>query len=194
LGLVLVSGTERYKSNQRVEFVCGWRALRLADKQQRILKELGAQLSSGSDELPVLVQKMASEIRESSRSLRDLSEQLLEYEAELLFQTAERRGEMWVIKALLSTESSEKLKFLAAKLLKKGPCLVLLATQSEPALAVLANSSPLQVDSGKLLGEALRSCGGRGGGRPDLAQGGGIPAATAASLLDNLYRKIISKD
>jgi alanyl-tRNA synthetase len=66
----------------------------------------------------------------------------------------------------------------------------MLATQSEPALAVLANSSPLHFDSGKLLGEVLRSHGGRGGGRPDLAQGGGIPAGMASQLLETLYHRI----
>jgi alanyl-tRNA synthetase len=190
LGMVQICGTERYKSNYRIGFVCGLRALRLFGRQQNILKQLGTQLSTGLDELPAVVQKMALEIKESTRSLRDLSERLVEYEAELLFQTAEHRGDVWVVKGILSSESSDKLKFLAAKLLKKGPAVVMLATQSEPALAILANSSPLHVDSGKLLGEVLRSYGGRGGGRPDLAQGGGIPAGTAAQLLETLYQRI----
>jgi alanyl-tRNA synthetase len=192
LGMIQICGTERYKSNYRVEFVCGWRALRLSGKQQCLLKQLGGQLSTGVDELPGVVQKIAAENKELTRELRDLAERLVEYEAELLFQTAERRGEIWVVKGILSADSSDKLKFLASKLLKKGPAVVILATQSDPAMVVLANSSPTPVDSGKLLTEALKGVGGRGGGRPDLAQGGGFPASRASELLEALYQKIFA--
>lgn len=192
LGLIVVTGAERYKSNYRIEYACGWRALRLFRQQHNILKSVTRQLSTGPDELPASFQKLINENKEQGRQIRDLTERLNEFEAELLFQTAEKRDGVWIVKAVLGTCPAENLKYLASKLLRKGPCLVLLASGGDSAFVVLGNSSPLGLDAGKVLGQTLQTFGGRGGGRADLAQGGGIPGSQAGKLLDALHGAIFN--
>ncbi|MFP5379893.1 MAG: DHHA1 domain-containing protein, partial [Vicinamibacteria bacterium] len=45
-----------------------------------------------------------------------------------------------------------------------------------PAVAVVARSADVDVDAGAVLKSLVASFGGRGGGKPDLAQGGGLDA------------------
>jgi alanyl-tRNA synthetase len=50
-----------------------------------------------------------------------------------------------------------------------------------------------KVHAGKLAGAVARAVGGKGGGRPDMAEGGGSDAAGLDSALENVYRELESK-
>lgn len=63
---------------------------------------------------------------------------------------------------------------LASKLVEIEPAIALLATrQQDGARLVFARSKSLTEDMSELMSAACRTLGGRGGGRPDMAQGGG---------------------
>jgi len=69
----------------------------------------------------------------------------------------------------------EKVKLLASKLCAAKPgTLVLFADESDQLRVVFARSSDLTVDVAAILKRTLEKFGGRGGGRPSLAQGGGL--------------------
>jgi alanyl-tRNA synthetase len=68
----------------------------------------------------------------------------------------------------------EEVRILASKIVEAEPAIALLATkQPDGARMVFARSTSLTGDLGKLMSEACAIVGGRGGGRPDIAQGGG---------------------
>ena len=46
---------------------------------------------------------------------------------------------------------------------------------------------------GKLVGAVAQAVGGKGGGRPDMAEGGGKDASALAAALDGVYREMESK-
>jgi alanyl-tRNA synthetase len=52
--------------------------------------------------------------------------------------------------------------------------LVALVSASQPALVVLARSADVDVSAQQLLAALMAKFGGRGGGKPDFAQGGGL--------------------
>ena len=54
-------------------------------------------------------------------------------------------------------------------------------------------TSPAKVQAGKLAGAVAQAAGGKGGGRPDMAEGGGKDAAALAGALEAVYREIESK-
>ena len=47
--------------------------------------------------------------------------------------------------------------------------------------------------AGKLAGAVAQAAGGKGGGRPDMAEGGGKDPAALAAALENVYREMESK-
>ena len=74
----------------------------------------------------------------------------------------------------------------AASLLRSQPrTLALLGTQSGGKLTLLfGRSDDVALHAGNLLRDTLKAFGGNGGGRPELAQGGGVDPAQAAAMLD----------
>jgi alanyl-tRNA synthetase len=61
---------------------------------------------------------------------------------------------------------------------------VALFNRARPALVVVARGVKTDVDSGAVLKALTTQFGGRGGGRPELAQGGGLDAETDALLAE----------
>jgi alanyl-tRNA synthetase len=59
---------------------------------------------------------------------------------------------------------------------------VALFSTTTPAVAVVARASDVSVDAGAVLKALVTTFGGRGGGKPDLAQGGGLNGATVDLL------------
>jgi alanyl-tRNA synthetase len=49
------------------------------------------------------------------------------------------------------------------------------------------------VQAGKLVGAVAQALGGKGGGRPDMAEGGGKDASAVDAALENVYRDLESK-
>jgi alanyl-tRNA synthetase len=58
-----------------------------------------------------------------------------------------------------------------------------LFTTTTPALVVVARGASANADAGAILKQLTTKFGGKGGGKPDLAQGGGL-IATAAQLIE----------
>ena len=64
----------------------------------------------------------------------------------------------------------------------KPNAVVVLFTMTMPALVVIARGTAATIDAGALLKDLVAKFGGKGGGKPDLAQGGGL-IATSAELV-----------
>jgi alanyl-tRNA synthetase len=75
------------------------------------------------------------------------------------------------------------LKGLASALAKAGVCAVLVSSTTPP-LVVVAMPSGAKIAAHDLLRGLTGRFGGRGGGKPDLAQGGGFDASPEAILAE----------
>ena len=60
-----------------------------------------------------------------------------------------------------------------------GSAAVMLISASSPAFVVVARSAGVGVDAGAVVKQLMERFGGRGGGKPDLAQAGGLGGDTA---------------
>ena len=171
VGVVLVVGHERYKGGSRIRFVCGHRALAAMHRRQRVLDEVGAAFSSGLEGLPEAVRRMLDQLRESERRGRDLLDRAMEGEARRLL--AEVEAVPAVVARAYDGWPAADLRALATHLVALVPCVALLGSRAGKAYLVFAQSEGLPHDVPALLREALALVGGRGGGRGNLAQGGG---------------------
>ena len=77
----------------------------------------------------------------------------------------------------------EQLKILAAKICSRPGTLALLTDESDQLRVVFARSADSNVDVAAILKKTLERFGGRGGGRPNLAQGGGL-SGSATEILE----------
>jgi alanyl-tRNA synthetase len=86
--------------------------------------------------------------------------------------------------AAFTERGIETLKMLAARIAKRPGTVVLLADQGDQLRVVFARSADSAVDVSALLKKTIEKFGGRGGGRPDLAQAGGLKADNAETVLE----------
>jgi len=179
VGVIVITGLERYKGGTRVSFVCGHRALAAIGRRQGVLDRLVATLSAPLDDLVAVAQKAKDERVEAERRAKGLLERALEGEARRLL--AEVRGDgpaptassPAVVVAAFDAWPPNDLRVLATRLVDLAPCVALLGSRADKAHLVFAQSEGLPHDVPALLKGAVEHLGGKGGGRGNLAQGGG---------------------
>ncbi len=179
VGVVVITSLERYKGGTRVSFVCGHRALGAIARRQAVLDRLVSTLSAPLDELEATARKSKDDLAESEKRARGLLERALEGDARKLL--AEARGEgpaptpsaPVLVAASLDGWSPTDLRILATRLVALAPCVALLGSRADKAHLVFAQSEGLPHDVPALLRAAVEHIGGKGGGRGNVAQGGG---------------------
>ena len=176
VGALRILGTERYKGGTRITFATGLRALRDAARKDRILRELSAGLTCGIDELPQVIARMQADRRDEHKAAAALRERLARYVGdELLAKAASKDGVRWVV-ATLPDEPIESLRAIGARIAETPDAVAILASPAAAATRILVHSGVQSgVGAGALLQRIAQAAGGRGGGRPDRAEGQ-IPA------------------
>jgi alanyl-tRNA synthetase len=125
---------------------------------------------------------MAGELKDQQRRIKQLQEQVTAQLAEELRQSAVtgRSGDRVVVREQPGWDAAA-IKFLAAAVVSVPGFVVVLTGDGHPVPVVAARSSDLSFDANAWLKEAIAILGGRGGGRPEMAQGG--LAAGAGDIL-----------
>ncbi len=176
IGMIAILGYERYKGGTRVEFVCGGRALKNLRKDHEALKRLGKLYSASIYDLPDLAEKLFQDRSDLAKENARLQRELLELEARELWRQGVRLGDFVLVRAIFSGRGPETIKLLAQKIVAQGEAVAILGLLEETAQAVVARSTGIPGDCGAIVKDVTAKHGGKGGGRPELAQAGGIPA------------------
>jgi alanyl-tRNA synthetase len=179
IGLIGVVGWERFKGGTRVTFVCGGRALRsLRDYRDSVTGSIRL-LSVLPKELPSAIERAQAEAKDLRRSVKQLQESLAGHEAARLVTAAVAVGAHRAVVQALDNWDAAGLKAIASAATGHAGILVALFSTAAPVVAVLARSKDVSVDLPTIFKQLVARFGGRGGGRPDLVQGGGFNAPVA---------------
>ena len=178
IGVIAVARWDRFKGGQRLEFVCGGRALRA----YRALRDATAAsvrlLSVLADELPEAIERLQAELKEQKRALSAQQLELARYRADELAAAAEPLpGVQFVARAI--DADANALKAMAAWIASRPGFVVALLSTATPILAVIARSDGLNVSAQQVIAALIAQFGGRGGGRAELAQAGGLIGPTS---------------
>jgi alanyl-tRNA synthetase len=111
--------------------------------------------------------------------MRDLGERLAGHEASALVQRARQIGPARVIVEALDGWDQAGLKALASAAASQPGVVAALVSAAGPALVVIARAPDVGLDAAAVLKALVQQFGGKGGGKPDLAQGGGLAGARA---------------
>jgi len=180
---------ERRRDQTRLTFLCGLRAIQDYRTKHRLLLESAALFSTDPASVPALTQRLHAQLRDLQRENALLQEQLLDHEVAALLATAPRVQGAALVEHLSADRSADALKRLAARLRAQPQTIGLLASTADNRLTVIfCRSDDLTLHVGNLLRDTLAAFGGRGGGRPDYAQGGGVAPAVAPDLLAHARR------
>jgi alanyl-tRNA synthetase len=120
------------------------------------------------------VARAIQENRSTKKRVRDLLELAMIAEASEMLAASAESGGFKIVHAVFEGRDAEELRVLAAKIVQRETSVALLATRDAGAARlVFARSASLEQNMGQLLAEACETLGGRGGGKPELAQGAG---------------------
>lgn len=196
VGLIKITRAERRGAETRVEFLCGRRALADYAAKNKLVMDLAREFTVGHWEVADLVHRLAGDLKETQRELRRTRDALLDAEAVALWHGAATVGDARVVRAQLADRPLDDLKHLAQRLVAHPQTVALLAAGAggQKGFLTFARSADIDVHMGTLVRQACEIIGGRGGGRPEFAQGGGpqgdrVPVALEAafqSLVDSI--------
>jgi alanyl-tRNA synthetase len=183
IGLIAISAVERFRGGLRVTFLCGGRAL----SGFRALSEAVAgsvrQLSVLPAELPAAIERLQGDAKELRRQIKGYQEQVAASRAAaLVAEAVPAPGGARAVVTVMEGWDANGLKLIASRAVEQPGIVAVLLSAPTPSAIVVARSGDVATDAGAVLRQIVGRFGGKGGGRPELAQGGGIAAAPADVL------------
>jgi len=188
VGVILVLGHERYKGGTRVRFVCGDRALHTMHARLAVLDRMAQAMSAPWTELADQAARALEEKGALAKRNEELRERALAGEAYLLL--SQRPESPAVVRAVFEGRDGAELRGLAEQIVKIRPAVALLASRGAKVQLVFARSAGLAPDMNALLKSVLTAHAGRGGGRPEVAQGGCESIPDLEALLERLASEL----
>jgi alanyl-tRNA synthetase len=173
IGVIAIGSLERFKGGQRVEFFCGGRALDRFRSMRDTLAAAVRLLSVLPGELPDAIDRLLAEARDQQRSVSALRQDLAVYRAEALAAAAEPAAAGRLVFQVVDADANG-LRSLASAVVSRPGFVVVLVSSVRPALVVIARSPDRQIAAGEVVKALTAEFGGRGGGKPELAQAGGL--------------------
>jgi alanyl-tRNA synthetase len=171
VGLIKITATERRGSELRVAFLCGERARADYARLLGLAQGLVARFSTAQDDLLAAVDRRAAEMQALRKELTEMEGPWIESTAAALWSEAGSRGAWRVVTGAVDYPF-ERAKRIVQALRARPGAVVLLGVRGERPQLIFARADDVALDAGALLRTAVTAAGGRGGGRPDFAQGG----------------------
>ncbi|MGB8310142.1 MAG: alanine--tRNA ligase [Methanoregula sp.] len=169
IGVIKIIRVEHIQDGiERIEFAAGTAAVYYMQHLEQIAASSAEVLSVQLENLQPTVQRFFSEWKDQRKDLDRLSQKLVDLEIKTIL--AESICGIPVTVKRIDLPARE-LTIIATALAEKGG-IALLAMSGETARVVLASGDP-RVNAGEIIGQVCGLLGGKGGGKPQMAQGGG---------------------
>jgi len=178
VGAIKIRRWERHRGGVRLEFLCGWRALRDYRCKHDLIAALAAAFTVADSDVGEAVARMAAHLKDDERIIADLRDRLLAREAADLLAAA--AGTPKVIAAVLPSGADEA-ALLAGKITASPSCVAIVGAAD--GRLVVARSTDVALDAGGIVRQTVDRYGGRGGGRPAFAQGA-VPATVISQAVE----------
>lgn len=193
LGLLKIKSTEKYKKNMRVEFLVGGRAFRDYQALDRVTRDAARALSVGQLDLGGWTGRAQEEISGLRKQVKMMQERLLELEAADLVARAHQQSGVRVVAEIWAGRPADEVRLLAAKVASQGGAVAVFGTRGAMPNLILYRSTDVRADMGALLKEALPLIGGKGGGSPIQASGGGSRPEGMEAAMEQLVRGVLGQ-
>jgi alanyl-tRNA synthetase len=203
LGLVkLLSEASIGSGVRRVEALVGLDAFRFLAKEHVLVSQLAEQFKAKPEELPERIGGVVERLRQAERELEKVRADAVLSSAGALADSAEDVGGTALVAAAVpGGVAPADLRALASDVrgrLGARPGVVALfgaddAGKVSFVVATTAAARDAGLAAGKLVPVFAPAVGGRGGGKPDLAQGGGTDPSGVAAAIDALRRELATR-
>jgi alanyl-tRNA synthetase len=182
---------------RRIEAITGEAALHQYQETSGALRRIADLVRSSEPELIEHVGKLLANERLLAKQVDQLKEKLAQAAVGALETQARTVNGARVLAARLDGMDRQQMRSLADSLRNKWKsAVVVLSSADEGTVAIVAavtKDLTSKVQAGKLVSAVALATGGKGGGRPDMAEGGGKDAGALDGAMEAVYRDIESK-
>ena len=194
IGPIKILKTERIQDGvERLEYAAGEAAVSAIQENEKLLRTSSEILSIQPDILPQTVERFFDEWKELQKENEKLKEELAGARTIKMLQNAQKIGDFSVIVSVTKGDGIDSLRMAAAEILKNSSVAAILLSESDGVKAVAACSNEA-IEKGLKAGDLVKimsqAVGGGGGGKPELAMGGGPNAAGIQNAKEAAMKKI----
>ncbi len=173
---------------RRIEAVAGAPALDFIATREAALAAVGAHLSAGPSDVAKKLETLLAHHKELEKQLKVFQQKALAGLADELAGKATVRDGLKFVSAVVSVSDQETLRSLGSQVLAKlGDGVVQLGAALGDKASLVAFCSPKAIAAGHQAGKIIQTLsvqiGGKGGGKPDFAMGGGKDVSKLAEIL-----------
>ena len=172
---------------RRIEAITGLNALKWAQEQERLVKDIIAETKAQTEkDVLAKIQAGAAHAKALEKDLAKAKAELAVHAGAKLLDNAKDLGAAKLVAAQIEADAATLREIVTDLTGKSEQAIVLLAAVNDGKVSLCAGvSKPLtaKVKAGDLVKFAAEQVGGKGGGRPDLAQAGGTDADKLPEML-----------
>ncbi|HEZ6368337.1 TPA: alanine--tRNA ligase [Neisseria meningitidis] len=175
---------------RRIEAITGLNALKWAQEQERLVKDIIAETKAQTEkDVLAKIQAGAAHAKALEKELARAKAELAVHAGAKLLDDAKDLGSAKLVAAQIEADAAALREIVTDLTGKSEQAIVLLAAVNDGKVSLCAGvSKPLtgKVKAGDLVKFAAEQVGGKGGGRPDLAQAGGSDVEKLPEVLDGV--------
>ncbi|MGM9968368.1 MAG: alanine--tRNA ligase [Rummeliibacillus sp.] len=182
---------------RRIEAVTGQAAYIAAKEEQHILEQAAGLLKANPKDLVARVEGLQHELKEQQRENASLSAKIAGAQASNILSAAQQIGNVTVLSTKVDAKDNNQLRQLMDDLKGKmdNSIIVLGATAGEKVMLCAGVTKDIaggNYHAGNIVKHVAEQCGGKGGGRPDMAMAGAKDGSKLAEALDSVYNYVKS--
>ena len=182
---------------RRIEAITGLNALKWAQEQERLVKDIIAETKAQTEkDVLAKIQAGAAHAKALEKELARAKAELAVHAGAKLLDDAKDLGSAKLVTAQIEADAAALREIVTDLTGKSEQAIVLLAAVNDGKVSLCAGvSKPLtgKVKAGDLVKFAAEQVGGKGGGRPDLAQAGGTDADKLPEMLISVEGWVTNK-
>ena len=175
---------------RRIEAITGLNALKWAQEQERLVKDIIAETKAQTEkDVLAKIQAGATHAKALEKELARAKAELAVHAGAKLLDDAKDLGSAKLVAAQIEADAAALREIVTDLTGKSEQAIVLLAAVNEGKVSLCAGvSKPLtaKVKAGDLVKFAAEQVGGKGGGRPDLAQAGGSDVEKLPAMIESV--------
>lgn len=175
---------------RRIEAITGLNALKWAQEQERLVKDIIAETKAQTEkDVLAKIQAGAAHAKALEKELARAKAELAVHAGAKLLDNAKDLGAAKLVAAQIEADAAALREIVTDLTGKSDNAVILLAAVNDGKVSLCAGVSKAltnKVKAGDLVKFAAEQVGGKGGGRPDLAQAGGTDAAKLPEMLGSV--------
>ena len=182
---------------RRIEAITGLNALKWAQEQERLVKDIIAETKAQTEkDVLAKIQAGAAHAKALEKELAKAKAELAVHAGAKLLDNAKDLGAAKLVAAQIEADAAALREIVTDLTGKSDNAVILLAAVNDGKVSLCAGVSKAltaQIKAGDLVKHAAEQIGGKGGGRPDLAQAGGSDVEKLPAMIDSVKDWVSAK-